>query len=99
MGTETMSSPEIFINHRPENQMVEFFVKHDGVFVCNMQFTEIDVGENAPTTLSLSERETQALMDRLWDCGFRPSKNDVGVIEAVRRHLEDMRKLVFPDDF
>ena len=45
----------------------------------------------------LEFRDAQALMDRLWDCGLRPSEGtgSAGSLEATRKHLEDMRTLVF----
>lgn len=39
----------------------------------------------------------QELMNDLWNCGIRPSqaKGTAGQLEAVNKHLEDMRTLVF----
>jgi len=50
--------------------------------------------------LKLKQEEVQLLMDDLWRCGVRPSSGigSVGQLEAVKYHLEDMRKLVFKED-
>jgi len=50
-------------------------------------------------TFQLSNRNAQALMEQLWQCGIRPSegKGSAGQLKAVEYHLEDMRKLVFND--
>lgn len=47
--------------------------------------------------LELSIHQAQQFMDQLWDCGLRPSEGSgsAGAFEAQRRHLEDMRTLVF----
>lgn len=47
--------------------------------------------------LRLSEEDAQRLVNALWDAGVRPSraKGSAGQLDAVNRHLEDMRKLVF----
>ena len=41
--------------------------------------------------------EAQELMDMLWDCGLRPaqSKSSAGQVEAIQRHLADMRTIAF----
>jgi len=41
--------------------------------------------------------EAQALMDRLWSAGLRPTEGagSAGALAAVQHHLEDMRSLVF----
>jgi hypothetical protein len=48
-------------------------------------------------TFVLAREEAQQLMNQLWECGFRPvqGKGSAGQLEAIRYHLEDMRKLVF----
>lgn len=46
--------------------------------------------------LRLQDDEAQQLMDALWDAGLRPAgaKGSAGQLDAVQRHLEDMRTLV-----
>lgn len=44
----------------------------------------------------LSQTEAQLLMDTLYDAGLRPSQSAVKKDEeAIKYHLEDMRRLVF----
>ena len=54
-------------------------------------------GSTFDPSFRLDETRAQLLMDRLWDCGFRPSAGagSAGAMDAVTRHLEDMRTLVF----
>lgn len=44
-----------------------------------------------------SWEEAQELMDMLWSCGLRPTqgKSSIGQLEAVERHLADMRAIAF----
>ena len=41
----------------------------------------------------------QLLMDSMWSAGLRPSQSisSTGQAEAIKYHLEDMRRLVFKD--
>jgi hypothetical protein len=45
---------------------------------------------------SLSPEDAQVLMDSLWECGLRPVQGagSAGQLDAVKYHLEDMRKIV-----
>ncbi len=53
--------------------------------------------QHGPHFLTLSEDDMQAMFDQLWTLGFRPQDGtgNGGHIEALKYHLEDMRKLVF----
>lgn len=50
-----------------------------------------------PPTLAIPRPAAQMLMDELWRCGLRPTEARGGdqAFEAQRRHLEDMRVIVF----
>lgn len=56
-----------------------------------------DEYQQYPPSLRLEQEQVQALMDRLWDCGVRPTEvaGSAGSLAATKYHLEDMRKLVF----
>lgn len=49
----------------------------------------------APAFMLTSE-SAQSLMDELWSVGVRPSNGagSVGELDATKRHLEDMRRIV-----
>lgn len=49
--------------------------------------------------IQLSDTAAQKLIDGLWNAGLRPTQGSgsAGSFEAQRRHLEDMRQLVFKD--
>lgn len=49
--------------------------------------------------LRIPFEDAQALIDELWQAGLRPSQSlgSVGQIDAVKYHLEDMRRLVFKE--
>ena len=49
----------------------------------------------SPPTEYIDHDEAQRLMDSLWNCGIRPvqAKGSAGQLDAVKYHLEDMRKL------
>ena len=74
--------------------------RHKYVAAAPLVIHEIDEGADAgEPTFKLTNDETQLLMDRLWDLGFRPSEGSgsAGAMAATQKHLEDMRKLVFRD--
>lgn len=54
-------------------------------------------GEMITSCLSLKREDLQAFLDRLWQLGFRPTDagSVSGELSATRKHLEDMRTLVF----
>lgn len=71
----------------------------DGTF---RQFGELvmkpaEDGIQVPPAFSLEIKEAQELMDKLWQCGLRPTEGtgSAGSLAATQRHLEDMRTLVF----
>lgn len=64
----------------------------------NITFQEIqDNGLICEPLLQLSEAEAQQLADQLYAAGIRPSEaaGSAGQLDAVKYHLEDLRKLVF----
>ena len=93
-------SPQIFLRRIPEANRTDFVIKHEGAWVTNMTLEQKPDGDMAPSSLSLSDLEAQALTDRLWSAGFRPSEGSgsAGALAATERHLADMRKLVFPPE-
>lgn len=60
-------------------------------------FTKHKQGEWIDPLLSLEREEAQQLMDELWNAGVRPigAAGSAGQLDAVKYHLEDMRKMVF----
>ena len=62
-----------------------------------IQMEKVDAGFQMDRSMCLSVDKAQKLMDDLWHCGLRPSQSigSVGQLDAVKYHLEDMRKLVF----
>jgi len=63
---------------------------------------EIVFKPHSPATLikpafELERQSCQELMDSLWQAGIRPSEGvaSTGQLEALKGHLEDMRKLSF----
>lgn len=63
-----------------------------------LSFTSYGEGEvAAPSPLTLTRPAAQILMDALWRCDVRPSttNKDQQTYEALRDHLQDMRRLVF----
>lgn len=54
--------------------------------------------QDAPC-FELKRDEAQALMDELWNVGFRPTEGtgSAGAMAAVQAHLKDLQKLVFKE--
>ena len=61
-----------------------------------MEAVNLDDPVALPPTFSLSLQSAQAFMDALWGTGIRPTENgSAGQLDAMKAHLEDMRRLVF----
>jgi hypothetical protein len=55
-----------------------------------------ELGYVKEPTFQLDPLQAKQLMDELWRCGIRPTEADSpGELGATKRHLEDMRTLVF----
>lgn len=104
-----MDNLEIFVDMCPCAQRVEFRLR-DGRMTINNHglvkrgewmkepvFVEVEEGATPPVAFSLSDIEAQALMDRLWTAGLRPTEGSgsAGALAATERHLKDMQTLVF----
>lgn len=63
----------------------------------NVEFEMADPGRMYGPGLTISLTAAQELMDSLWQSGIRPSdgKGSSAEVNAVKYHLEDMRRLVF----
>ena len=63
----------------------------------NVTMEPLESGHMLPgPTFSIGEQEIQWLMDELWRSGIRPTEvGTSGQVDAIKYHLEDMRKLVF----
>lgn len=59
----------------------------------------VEPGEMTQPMIKLPFDAAQRLMDELWQAGCRPSQSvgTAGQVEAVKYHLEDMRRLVFKE--
>lgn len=70
--------------------------------VCDgLKLVEGKEGELWPALIDLPMigGSAQSLFDALWQAGFRPNNGESSVahVNAVNRHLEDMRTLVFKE--
>lgn len=89
----------------PYGDSVELYARmqRDGkmmVITCDgLNIREATPGEIWPKFLSLPMElnAAQSLFDALWSAGLRPNKGEASAahVEALKYHLEDMRKLVF----
>lgn len=76
-------------------------IKTDGGFAVAMPVVmeTVELGALTQPMVSLPFDAAQRLMDELWSSGCRPSQaiGSAGQVEAIKYHLEDMRKLVFKE--
>lgn len=88
---------EIYTQPNFACRSIDLYFKHAGAWGVSVAFSQIDAGDQPPVTCSLDDQEAQALMDRLWACGLRPTegKGSAGALAATERHLQDMQRLVF----
>lgn len=70
----------------------------------SLTFTTLGKNRAIEPCCHLEPKEAQALMDRLWDAGLRPTEGTGSAgamaatqnqVKAVEHHLEDMRKMAF----
>ena len=84
---------DFYLFGRPNKYMD---VTHLAAPVVMEPIPEDDAAADIRPTFTLSEQAAQILMDELWSAGVRPSDYGAeGQIEAMKAHLEDMRRLVF----
>jgi len=72
--------------------------KNRGIFFAPPEVREIEAGGCWPSaSLDINQVVAQRLLQALWDAGLRPNNGESSVahVEAMKYHLEDMRKLVF----
>jgi len=78
---------------------IRFGIKSESGFAVAMpaMMVTIEPGEMTQPMLKLPLEAAQRLMDELWQAGVKPSQSigSTGQVEAIKYHLEDMRKLVF----
>ncbi|NIO30182.1 MAG: hypothetical protein GTN75_00110 [Gemmatimonadetes bacterium] len=96
--------PRVRAWYSPYADRVEVFVQgstgHDRRLshVATLGWTEApEPGTRVEPTFAMRREDAQVLMDGLWDCGLRPVQGagSAGAMDAVKYHLEDMRRLVF----
>lgn len=60
-------------------------------------FTKVQPGQELRPTVRIDNDAAQELMDRLWECGIRPTAGagSAGAMAATEKHLADMRRLAF----
>ena len=72
----------------------------DGLAIAKpVVFEQVELGAYIDPCLRLSFDTAQKLMDELWHAGVRPAQTigTAGQTDAIKYHLEDMRRLVFKD--
>jgi hypothetical protein len=103
-----MTNPEIFVDVCPYADRVDLRVR-DGLQIIGGNvakrgewmkepiFVKVKEGAIPPIAMSLQTTEAQALMDRLWKAGLRPTEGSgsAGALSATERHLKDMQKIAF----
>jgi len=91
------NGPELFVRPCGIHGSVEISIKCDSGWCSNAEYKKIPEGEVPPWFLRISNLEAQALIDRLWSVGFRPTEGSgsAGALAATERHLADMQRLVF----
>lgn len=62
-----------------------------------LELKPIEEAVHIAPTFRISLPEAQKLMDRLWECGLRPTegKGSAGMMAATQQHLADMRAIAF----
>ncbi len=103
-----MTNPEIFVDTnfawssidlriRVGRQIINGDVIKRGEWMKEPLLVKVEEGATPPVAMRLEHFEAQALMDRLWMAGLRPTEGSgsAGALAATERHLKDMQTLVF----
>ena len=86
--------------YNPASGRVEMYVRHGRAHAINVTFSEeLPIGSEIVPLFRLEYEEAQTLMDSLYEAGLRPrgAAGSAGQLDAVKYHLEDMRRLVFKE--
>jgi len=98
-----MSKKEIAIQKTIWNPHYEIaiFVQENGKDFIALPLTleEYKEGVEVTQTVAFSKEELQEFFNELWKLGFRPNDGtgNSGHVEAIKYHLEDMRKIAFKE--
>jgi len=89
VGQGTVKKTTTFVREQDDSLR---FIGLKAVDITDQPFVDIELGP----AFSLSQEDAQVLMDSLWECGLRPVQGagSAGQLDAVKYHLEDMRKIV-----
>ena len=82
---------------RAGRQTVNGDVVKRGEWMKEPLFVKVEEFTTPPVAMRLEHLEAQALMDRLWKAGLRPTEGSgsAGALSATQDHLKDMQKLAF----
>jgi hypothetical protein len=89
---------KFWVHSNPARRTVDVYERRGRFHRAEGELVEIpDMCAEVKPTMRLMPEEAQALMDGLWDAGLRPvgGAGSAGQLDAVKYHLEDMRRLVF----
>lgn len=94
---------EWFVRDEPYRDAVDLLLREKSDGHVRIGRAEITLEPHEPgmmisePTLTLSRPEAQQLINGLWQAGFRPRDGSGAVahVEAMERHLKDMRHLAF----
>ena len=91
----------IFVQPNVCARAVDLYIQQNGAWIQSFNCIQIDEGTVPPVALQLEENQAQDLMDKLWMAGYRPTegKGSAGALAATERHLSDLQRLIFDDQF
>lgn len=99
MNTFPESQFQFYLSRTPVSDHVDLYIKDrlNQAICTNLEFTKNRPGELANPCMRLTDIDLQSLFDELWRLGFRSSEHidEKSALDATKRHLEDMRRLVF----
>ncbi len=103
-----MTNPEIFVDTNFAWSSIDLRIRTGrlsingdlvkrGEWMKEPVLVKVEEGATPPVAMRLEHIEAQALMDRLWKAGLRPTEGSgsAGALAATEHHLKDMQTLVF----
>lgn len=94
-----MKDIKVYVERPYQWDSYNIYVREGNKAFTNISVTteEIDEGKCYEPVARLTSQQANAIFQALWEAGLRPNNGESSMahVEAIKYHLEDMRKLVF----
>src|SRR5262245_11332726 len=95
-GEYSIPQQSVNLYRHGQQDGVRFF---DSATLTRTSITRENSGQYVDPTLRLDRNEAQQLINVLWHMGYRPNNGEgtSAQVDAMKAHMEDLRRLIFKD--